>query len=280
MSSLVISGDTSGTVTLQAPAVAGTTVLTLPATSGTVITTTSGTASSATTATTATNLAGGSNGTIPYQSASGTTQMLAVGTSGQVLQTNGAGAPSWVTPSAGAITLISTQTASGGTSVNWTGLTTYNKYQIIVENLYGTGGSILYLQLGYGAGPTYITSNYQYVNSTAYRGSAGSNGSSIYSSVTDSGAQIAGAAQSIGTNSFNGISGTIFITNMLATTGNSKASGTSLIGGDGFGNGSSAAMEIDSVGFSNSDTNVKTAIKLYTPYGTITGKFSLYGITS
>ena len=38
MSSIVVSGDTSGSVTLQAPAVAGSTVLTLPATSGTVLT--------------------------------------------------------------------------------------------------------------------------------------------------------------------------------------------------------------------------------------------------
>jgi hypothetical protein len=37
MSSVVISGDTSGAVTLSAPAVAGTTTLTLPATSGTVL---------------------------------------------------------------------------------------------------------------------------------------------------------------------------------------------------------------------------------------------------
>jgi len=36
MSSVVISGNTSGTITLDAPAVAGTTTLTLPATSGTV----------------------------------------------------------------------------------------------------------------------------------------------------------------------------------------------------------------------------------------------------
>jgi len=45
MSSIVVSGDTSGTVTLQAPAVAGSTTLTLPATSGTVVigTTPSGT---------------------------------------------------------------------------------------------------------------------------------------------------------------------------------------------------------------------------------------------
>ena len=37
MSSVVISGDTSGAVTISAPAVAGTTTLTLPATSGTIL---------------------------------------------------------------------------------------------------------------------------------------------------------------------------------------------------------------------------------------------------
>lgn len=36
MSGVIIAGDTSGSVTLQAPAVSGTTVLTLPATTGTV----------------------------------------------------------------------------------------------------------------------------------------------------------------------------------------------------------------------------------------------------
>ena len=41
MSSVVIAGDTSGTVTLAAPAVAGTTTLTLPTVTGTVLTTTS-----------------------------------------------------------------------------------------------------------------------------------------------------------------------------------------------------------------------------------------------
>ena len=38
MASIVVAGDTSGTVTLAAPAVAGTTTLTLPTTSGTVLT--------------------------------------------------------------------------------------------------------------------------------------------------------------------------------------------------------------------------------------------------
>jgi len=39
MSSVVIAGNTSGTITLDAPAVAGTTTLTLPTTSGTIVTT-------------------------------------------------------------------------------------------------------------------------------------------------------------------------------------------------------------------------------------------------
>lgn len=38
MSGVIIAGDTSGSVTLQAPAVAGTTVITLPSTSGTMLT--------------------------------------------------------------------------------------------------------------------------------------------------------------------------------------------------------------------------------------------------
>lgn len=42
MASVVISGDTSGTATLQAQAIAGNTTLTLPTTSGTLITTASG----------------------------------------------------------------------------------------------------------------------------------------------------------------------------------------------------------------------------------------------
>jgi hypothetical protein len=51
------------------------------------------------TASAATNLAAGLGGTIPYQSAAGTTAMLTNGTAGQVLQSNGTtAAPSWATP--------------------------------------------------------------------------------------------------------------------------------------------------------------------------------------
>jgi len=71
------------------------------------------TTGNATTATTATNLAGGSAGTIPYQSAAGTTAMLAAGSSGQVLQSNGAAAPSWAAATAAANNGTLTMNVSG-----------------------------------------------------------------------------------------------------------------------------------------------------------------------
>lgn len=51
------------------------------------------TAGSATTATTATNIAGGSSGSLPYQSGAGATSLLGAGTSGYVLTTQGPGLP-------------------------------------------------------------------------------------------------------------------------------------------------------------------------------------------
>jgi hypothetical protein len=138
MSSLVISGDTSGSVTLQAPAVSGSTVLTLPATSGTIITTASGTASSATTATTATNITGGVAGAIPYQSGSGATGFSAAGTSGQLLQSNGASAPTWVAPPGNYTLLTSGSIANGTTNFDVeTGFTdaTYTEIVIVFSNV-------------------------------------------------------------------------------------------------------------------------------------------------
>ena len=97
-----------------------------------------GSATTATTATTATNLAGGSNGTIPYQSASGTTAMLAVGTSGQVLTSAGTSAPTWSTPSTGALVFISSTTVSGTIAelLITSGFTsTYDQYIVQFFNL-------------------------------------------------------------------------------------------------------------------------------------------------
>ena len=67
---------------------------------------------SATTATTATNLAGGVAGAVPWQSGAGATGFTAVGTTGQVLQSNGTSVPTWVTPTAYATVTDDTSTSS------------------------------------------------------------------------------------------------------------------------------------------------------------------------
>ncbi len=71
----------------------------------------------------ATNLAGGSAGTIPYQSAAGTTAQLAAGTSGYILKSNGAAAPSWLSTvpvangGTGATTAAAARTGLGATTL-------------------------------------------------------------------------------------------------------------------------------------------------------------------
>jgi hypothetical protein len=139
---LVSTGDTTGALVLQtngtttAVTIATNQVVTLaqplPVGSGG----TGATSLSGITTGTSTNLAGGSNGTIPYQSAAGTTQMLAVGSSGQVLQTNGAGAPTWVTPGGGSWIFLQTLTASSSASLTYSGFTTtYDVYAVVFASV-------------------------------------------------------------------------------------------------------------------------------------------------
>jgi hypothetical protein len=152
---LVSTGDTSGTLQLQVngttPAVTLNTagavgVGSTPAygTSGQVLVS-GGTAAapawtnqSALTAGSATNILGGSVGTIHYQSATNTTAMLAVGTSGQVLTSQGAAAPIWATPDSGAMTLLSTTTVTS--EIQFVDITTpftntYKHFLIVLDNV-------------------------------------------------------------------------------------------------------------------------------------------------
>jgi hypothetical protein len=164
--STIAAGTTSGTALVSTGNTAGTLVF---QTNGTTTALTLGTDQSATfvgavtapsfsgTSSTATNLAGGSNGTIPYQSAAGTTQMLAVGTAGQLLQTNGAGAPSWATVSAG-YTLGTAVAVSGSALIEFASLPAGIKNIIIsfYRVSLGSGVADISLQLGKAAG--YATS--------------------------------------------------------------------------------------------------------------------------
>jgi hypothetical protein len=138
-----INGTTVGATT--AAAVTGTTITanTQFTGAGTGLTGTAsslsigGNAATATSATTATNLAGGTAGSLPYQTATSTTTFLSAGTNGQILTLSG-GLPAWAnapstgvttfsagttgfTPSSatsGAVTLAGTlNVANGGTGV-------------------------------------------------------------------------------------------------------------------------------------------------------------------
>ena len=105
---VTIGGVTAGAVTATTFTGAGT-GLTGTATSLSI----GGNAATATSATTATNIAGGATGSLPYQTASGTTTLLAAGTDGYVLKL-ASGVPSWSASTSGTVTSVSgTGTVSG-----------------------------------------------------------------------------------------------------------------------------------------------------------------------
>ena len=81
-----------------------------------------GSAGSATTAGTATNLAGGAAGSLPYQTASGTTGFLAASTDGYILSL-ASGVPSWIPNTVGTVTAVTASAplaSTGGTTPNLT----------------------------------------------------------------------------------------------------------------------------------------------------------------
>ena len=129
--------------------------------------------------TTAIDIAGGSAGTIPYQSAADTTAMLGVGTAGQVLQTNGAGAPTWVdAPSASpgnSAVIVNTSNGFGSTA---------NKIRRFTTTLTSVGSDITYADSATNGASFTINSNGFYAITYQDGGSASSSliGISINSS--------------------------------------------------------------------------------------------------
>lgn len=219
------------------------------------------------------------NGTTPALTLNAT-QALGVGsspsygTSGQVLTSGGTSAsPTWTTPSSGAMSLISTQTASASASLSWTGLTG-DKYLLIYEALTVNGGSDVQIQFGTGS-TTWITSGYISGGEWLNLNGSGSLQSANYLNVsgifTDS---------QIGVGSTGGgNSGFSFINNMLCS--NSSFTSATYSSYSQYTNTTSNIIQGNGVGVYNGSSTAKTAIRILAGTGNlVTGTASLYGISS
>ena len=185
------------------------------------------------------------------------------GTTGQFLTSQGSAAsPTWTTPSSGAMTLISTQTASASANLSWTGLSGYNKYMLIWDNLLpASATSGLNLVFGYGATPTYYTSNY------------------YYSEIYYSGGALTGNSYGTGTQS------SVFLTAGYGTS-SSIISGHAILSGftvSGITSAVSTFFYNGSNGTNGGGVSTAvpiTAIKIFLSSNITSGTASLYGISS
>jgi hypothetical protein len=175
-SSVAITGGTINGTTIggtTAAAVTGTTITanTQFTGAGTGLTGTAtslsigGNAATATSATTATNLAGGAAGSVPYQTASGTTTLLAAGTDGYVLRL-ASGLPTWGIDYTGSVTSVAQSFTGGLISVSGSPITTSGTLALTVA---GTSGGIPY----FSSGTTWATSAALAANALVIGGGAG-----------------------------------------------------------------------------------------------------------
>lgn len=223
------------------------------------------------TSTTATNLAGGSNGTVPYQSAAGTTQMLAVGTSGQVLRSNGAAAPSWVTPSAGALVFINSQVVSSAVAtVNFSNLftSTYDDYVVYFGGVTSSAGNGPPLNVRLQKNSAFASTGYNfgYVNASS-GGTANTTADAAATAITF------GPGATFFSNNIQG--GFCTITNANSATGYAVAVVAHIFSHST----SSGSVGMMTAGGTSSGAFVTTGIQFFTSTGNITaGNFRLYGV--
>jgi len=204
--------------------------------------------------------------------------IASVGTSGQVLTSNGAGAlPTFQAAGGGggSLTKIASGTASNSASIEFTNIfsSSYSNYLFVFNKILpATNNVILYAQLGTGAGPTYVTTGYNWANATMI------NGGSISFTNNTSDAQI-GLTDSYSyygiNNAGNGVNGNMQV---LGTNGTSNIAS---------GNFNYSAILASSSTYLAPATDawtlgaaVYTAIKFYMSSGNIaSGTITVYGYT-
>lgn len=133
-------------------------------------------------------------GDIEYRSSTANTNTrLGIGTSGQVL-TVSSGVPAWTTISSGGMTLISEQTASASTGIDFTSISgSYKQLMLVWTGIYHSAASTNFtLRFNSDSGSNYYTTGLFLENSSASINSGGStsfNGSPFGNSVTSTALQ-------------------------------------------------------------------------------------------
>jgi hypothetical protein len=173
----------------------------------------------------------------------------------------------------GAMTLISTQTVSASSALAFTGLATYDKYVLILENIYTSTSDSIFLQTGTGSSPTYITSGYLY-SGIQLAASASSNNSpfaiDIYNLGASNGIPLFTSTNSGNTGGVGNITLTGFLSNYLTLTGTT-----------GFTRNSGGILMYSAhIAGTNQSSGTTTALKIIPNSGTLTGSASLYSISS
>lgn len=252
MSSVVIAGNTSGSITLSAPATAGTNTITLPAETGTLVTTatSSGISGSAiTTGTVGVSVGGtGITTTTAYgvlaggTTATGAFQNIGTGTATQVLTSNGPGVlPSWQAAAGGQL-----QTQIFTSPGTWTKPSSVTQVRVTVIG--GGAGAGLVSNASYTGGSGGTSSFGPLVSATGGSGSPSPNGGSpgsgtvsapatllktgaVYAPITYVGGSFPTAYQSL-YSTVGVISGTLIVSGLTGSPTYS-ASGSSMAGGAG-----------------------------------------------
>lgn len=222
-------------------------------------------------ATTATNLASGSLGTIPYQTAAGTTAMLAAGTSGQVLTSVGTAAPTWAAPNLGALIFLSSVTATNAATVSLeTGISsTYDNYLILCDNLkFNSGSGSFYVQ--FKVGGTYVTTGNMYYYSVIYADTAGAASLSVWGGNAVNTAYISEQAGS--NNGLGALEFKLLNANSSATMKNSLFHGSIQSATSGRPSTLSGTVTC-------AETGVVTGVRFIHSAASLSGSFYLYGYT-
>ena len=193
----------------------------------------------------------------------------ATGTNGQVLTSGGSGAaPTWTAPSTGAMTLISTTTASSSANVLFTGLsTTYTTYLIIVSNAVpANNGTEFRVQLSTDSGGSYVTTPWYMTQ--WYSGVGGATGSGGTSNAY---VRLLSGISNVASD--GGISATIYLHNPGRTNAGMQVQAQT----SGY-NNSSTGFSIAS-GTYQSTAAINAANLLFSSGNITSGVFKLYGIS-